>query len=86
MCNGSQIPIVSRFQKSLKHGLSFCNIIVTMQEETLLTSPLARSGYLPVSTYPNLDDNNNNKLIFLHISKSQVLQMFCLKHHVYNTL
>ena len=31
-----------------------------MQEETLLTSPLAGSEYLPVSTYPNFDDNNNN--------------------------
>ena len=31
-----------------------------MQEETLLTSPLPGSGYLPVSIYPNLDDNNNN--------------------------
>ena len=31
-----------------------------MQEETLLTYPSAGSGYLPVSKYPNLDDNNNN--------------------------
>ena len=50
-------------------------MIVTMQEETLLTSPSAESGYLPVSTYPNLVDNNNleGRVILLPSMMSQKL-------------
>ena len=32
-----------------------------MQEETLLTSTSSESGYLPVSTYPNLDSQSDDK-------------------------
>ena len=36
-------------------------MIVIMQEETsLLTSPSAGPEYIPVSTYPNLDDDDKN--------------------------
>ena len=32
-----------------------------MQEETLSTSTSSGSGYLPVSTYPNLDPQSDDK-------------------------
>ena len=45
-----------------------------MQEETLLTSSSAGSGYLPVSTYPNLDVNNPEGRVIL--SPSVMLQKY----------